>query len=129
VGGIKQSEHFIGDGTTTIFALNAVVGLSDSVVTIDGDLQTVTSNYTITDATLIFTTAPVPGAIIVVARYSIVAIDPVEIIFETAPATGIEITMLVRRGATWYAQGVGTASNGEPLQITQTDAARFLRGL
>jgi hypothetical protein len=129
VGGIKQSEHFIGDGTTTIFALNAVVGLSDSVVTIDGDLQTVTSNYTITDATLTFTTAPVPGAIIVVARYSIVAIDPVEIIFETAPATGIEITMLVRRGATWYAQGVGTASNGEPLQITQTDAARFLRGL
>ena len=45
------------------------------------------------------------------------------------PATGVEITMLVRRGVTWYAPGPGTASNGQPLQETQTIAARFLRGL
>jgi hypothetical protein len=65
----------------------------------------------------------------VVARYSIVAISPVQIIFETAPASGVEVILLVRRGVTWYAPGVTTASNGEPLQITNTAAARFLRGL
>jgi len=45
------------------------------------------------------------------------------------PPAGAEVTMLVRRGVTWYEQGIGTASNGNPLQITETQAARFLRGL
>ena len=129
VGGIKQSEHFIGDGITTTFALNDVVALPDSVVTIDSDQQDLTTNYTISGNTLTFVTAPAPLSVIVVARYSIVAISPVQIIFEIAPAPGLQVALLVRRGVTWYQQGVATASNGEPLQITETAAARFLRGL
>jgi len=129
VGGTKQSEHFIGDGVTKTFALNDVVALPDSVVTIDSDLQDLTTNYTISGNTLTFVTAPALESVIVVARYSIVAISPVQIIFETAPASGVEVTLLVRRGVTWYAPGIATASNGEPLQITNTPAARFLRGL
>jgi hypothetical protein len=129
VGGTKQSEHFIGDGVTKTFALNAVVALPDSVVTIDSDLQDLTTNYTISGNTLTFVTAPALESVIVIARYSIVAISPVQIIFETAPASGVEVTLLVRRGVTWYAPGIATASNGEPLQITDTAAARFLRGL
>ena len=129
VGGTKQSEHFIGDGATKIFTLNDVVALPDSVVTIDSDLQDTVTNYTISGNTLTFVTAPAPEAVIVVARYSIVAISPVQIIFETPPASGVEVALLVRRGVTWYAPGIATASNGEPLQITNTAAARFLRGL
>ena len=129
VGGIKQSEHFIGDGVTNTFALNNVVAMPDSIVTIDSDPQTVTTNYTISGNTLTFVTAPASQSVIVVARYSIVAISPVQIIFETAPAPGLEVILLVRRGVTWYAPGVTTASNGEPLQITNTATARFLRGL
>jgi hypothetical protein len=129
VGGIKQSEHFIGDGVTNTFALNNVVALPDSIVTIDSDPQTLTTNYTISGNTLTFVTAPASQSVIVVALYSIVAISPVQIIFETAPASGVEVILLVRRGVTWYAPGVTTASNGEPLQITNTAAARFLRGL
>jgi hypothetical protein len=129
VGGINQSEHFIGDGVTNTFALNNVVAMPDSIVTIDSDLQTVTTNYTISGNTLTFVTAPASQSVIVVARYSIVAISPVQIIFETAPASGVEVILLVRRGVTWYEPGVTTASNGEPLQITNTAAARFLRGL
>jgi hypothetical protein len=45
------------------------------------------------------------------------------------PAAGSEVTILVRQGVTWYAQGNGTASNGVALQDTNTQAARFLRGL
>jgi hypothetical protein len=47
----------------------------------------------------------------------------------TAPAANVEVTILVRRGVTWYQQGVGTASDGVALQDTNTVPARFLRGL
>jgi hypothetical protein len=46
-----------------------------------------------------------------------------------APGAGVEVVILQRRGVTWYAPGNGTPSNGEALQITDTNAARFLRGL
>ena len=129
VGGISQSEHFIGDGSTKIFALSGVVATADSVITINGELQVINVDYTIVNTTLTFTTAPSVEAVIVVAAYTIDAIDPVEITFETPPNSGVEVLILVRRGVTWYAPGAGTPSNGEPLQITNTAAARFLRGL
>jgi len=47
-----------------------------------------------------------------------------------APAAGVEVTVLVRQCATtWYQPGSGTASDGIALQDTDTQAARFLRGL
>jgi hypothetical protein len=61
-------------------------------------------------------------------NYTIINDNPATVEFVYAPANGSEVTMLVRRGVTWYAQGAGTASNGNPLQITETPAARFLRG-
>lgn len=45
-----------------------------------------------------------------------------------APAEGVEITILERRGVNWYQPGLNTASDGRPLQITETTQARFLRG-
>jgi hypothetical protein len=60
--------------------------------------------------------------------YSIVLDNPVVILFNTAPALGSEVTILVRQGTTWYAAGASTPSNGVALQDTNTDAARFLRG-
>ena len=47
----------------------------------------------------------------------------------TAPAAGLEVTILVRRGKSWYQPGIATASDGAALQETNTLAARFLRGL
>jgi hypothetical protein len=129
VGGIKQSEHFIGDGNTVKFALTGVVALTDSIVTINGAVQTNVTDYSITETMLTFVTAPESESIVQVSGYTLVASNPVEIVFETAPAAGSEVTLVVRRGVTWYAQGTGTASNGNPLQITETAAARFLRGL
>ena len=60
--------------------------------------------------------------------------DPLSIQFLTAsdlpaPGPGVDVVILQRRGVTWYAPGINTPSNGEPLQITETLAARFLRGL
>ena len=47
----------------------------------------------------------------------------------TPPPDGVEVTILQRRGVTWYAPGVDTPSDGVALQETNTQAARFLRGL
>jgi hypothetical protein len=48
----------------------------------------------------------------------------------TAPPPGVEVTILVREcSTTWYQLGDGTASDGVALQDTDTQAARFLRGL
>jgi hypothetical protein len=55
--------------------------------------------------------------------------DPLAVEFDIAPAAGSQVTILVRQGVTWYAPGNGTASNGIALQDTDTQAARFLRGL
>ena len=66
--------------------------------------------------------------------YRVTSYNPLTIQFLTAndllpPGDGVEVTVLQRRGVTWYAPGNGTPSNGEPLQLTDTNAARFLRGL
>lgn len=64
-----------------------------------------------------------------VEQYNITSLDPVIVNFVTAPPTGVDVTVLVRRGVTWY-QGDGVnPSNGVALQDTDTQAARFLRGL
>jgi hypothetical protein len=46
-----------------------------------------------------------------------------------APGAGVEVVILQRRGVTWYAPGTSTPSDGQPLQLTETTAARFLRGI
>jgi hypothetical protein len=46
-----------------------------------------------------------------------------------APEAGNDVTILVRRGKTWYRQGPNTPSDGIALQETDTRAARFFRGI
>ena len=102
----------LGDGSTTVFVAEnlSVTNLDDSTtmeeaveVYIGGTRQY--GGYTITD----------PGPMVTVE-------------FDTAPADGVQVTILVRRGVTWYAPGLTTPSNGVALQDTDTQAARFLRG-
>ena len=100
--------------------------VSDSTLA-DGSTTTFTAadiTTTETDAIEVYV-----GGILVTTGYTLVGTSPVEITFTTAPASGSEVTILVRRGVTWY-QGTGTEpSDGVALQDTNTKAARFLRGL
>jgi len=64
-------------------------------------------------------------------RYIVTDFGPLAIEFITdgtysAPAAGSEVTILQRRGLSWYQPGVNTASDGVALQETDTVAARFL---
>jgi hypothetical protein len=68
------------------------------------------------------------GGTRVTTGYTITADNPCEVTFLVAPPAGVEVTILVRRGVTWYAPGIDTPSDGVALQITNTPAARFLRG-
>ena len=105
------SNSFIGDDTTTVFeATNIDVDQLDSTT-----LQEAVEVYV--------------GGFRVTTGYSIILDNPVTIEFNDAPPAGVEITILVRRGVTWYAPGPGTPSDGVPLQDTNTIPARFLRGL
>jgi hypothetical protein len=61
--------------------------------------------------------------------YTVSDIDPATIVFAEPPAAGIDIVVSVKQGKSWYQPGEITASNGVPLQETDTVAARFFRGL
>ena len=99
------SDTTLADGSTTVFTATDI---------------TITDN----DAIEVYV-----GGILVVSGYTVTADSPVTILFTTAPVAGVDVTILINRGVTWYAPGAGTPSNGNPLQETETIAARFLRGL
>ena len=61
-------------------------------------------------------------------QYKVTSLEPIVVLFTTPPPSSEEVTILVRDGKTWYQQGIDTASDGRPLQLTQTAAARFFRG-
>jgi hypothetical protein len=62
------------------------------------------------------------------AGFTITADNPCTVTFGTAPANGVEVTILVRRGVTWYNPGIDEPSDGVPLQDTVNQCAQFLRG-
>lgn len=105
------SNSILADGSTTIFVAEDI-------------------NLLLTDITIRYDSVEVyVGGIRVTSGYSIVADNPCTVDFDSAPPSGVEVTILVRRGVTWYAPGPGTPSDGVPLQDTNTIPARFLRGL
>jgi hypothetical protein len=56
-------------------------------------------------------------------------ISPVQVEFESPPTQGYQVSVQVRSGLSWYQPGINTASDGVPLQDTNTQAARFFRGI
>jgi hypothetical protein len=101
----------LGDGSTTVFVAEylSVNNLDDSAT-----MEAAVEVYI--------------GGTLQAGGYDIIDSGPVTVAFDTAPPDGVQVTILVRRGVTWYAPGASTASNGVALQDTETRAARFLRG-
>ena len=64
----------------------------------------------------------------VYTRYTVDSVAPATITFDTAPRVGYEVSIRVRQALGWYQPANGNPSDGQALQITQTDAARFFRG-
>jgi hypothetical protein len=103
-------DNFLADGVETTFTAADI-----SVATLDSTEQD--------EAVEVYI-----GGIRQTGGYTIQAADPVTIAFTTPPTKNYQVTILVKRGLSWYAPGNGTASNGAALQVQQTVAARFIRG-
>lgn len=106
-----ESNYFTADGTTTVFVADNINFNAGETALADAAVEVYVGGERVVDG------------------YTISAISPVTVTFDTAPTNGYGVNVLVRRGVTWYAPGAGTPSNGVPLQDTNTQAARFLRGL
>jgi len=135
-----ESSSFLGNGTTSTYTTDVNVNYAnfwentepfDSTTFDEGDDtgETLSFDYGFAgnqEAIQVYVAGELQTS-----GYSITNIDPVVVSFNTPPADGSEITILVKFGSTWYAPGVNppTASNGVPLQETNTVPALFLRGL
>lgn len=104
-------KYPLGDGSTTTFATNINLGTNFSGT----DLELAVEVYV--------------GGTLITSGYTFNSDDPVSITFDTAPAAGSQVAILVRRGVDWYNPGPGTPSDGVALQDTENRIARFLRGL
>jgi hypothetical protein len=103
-------ENFLGDGSTAVF-------IAENITVDDMD------SSELVEAVLVYV-----GGALQTTGYTIIDNGPVSIEFDTAPTAGYQVSVQVRRGLSWYEPGPGTASNGQALQITDTLAARFIRG-
>ena len=125
------SDTSVGDGTTSVFyapsiELDSFLDSSSEgpavEVYVGGTRQYAYSDTTTTSEYRWFITDWDPLAVDFVVDNN--AIPPL-----AAPSPGVEVTILVRQGVTWYQQGLTTASDGFALQETNTIPARFLRGI
>lgn len=69
------------------------------------------------------------GGIRQTTGYTVTSKSPATIEFTTPPPAGVDVIIAVRDGVSWYQPSPYSASDGVPLQETETPAARFLRGL
>jgi hypothetical protein len=100
----------LGDGSTTTFTAPNI------------DLSELTLSFA-EQAILVYV-----AGLRVITGYTVDSVAPATITFATAPTAGYEVSIRVRQGFGWYQPANGNPSDGQALQVTQTDAARFLRG-
>ena len=140
VGGVKQVQYL------EVTAANLEVGLTyniDTLGTTDWNIVAGTNaiTYAINDRVTVLVAGTGTGtAVYQGSEYLWTCTDVTNVTIEfivndqvtpplTAPLDSSDVTILVRRGKTWYQPTATEPSNGQALQETQTQAARFLRGL
>jgi hypothetical protein len=99
----------LADGTITTFSAPNI------------DLSSLTLSFA-EQAILVYV-----AGIRVYTGYTVDSVAPATVTFDVAPTAGYEVSILVRQGFGWYQPANGQPSDGQALQITQTDAARFFR--
>lgn len=108
-------SNFLGNGADTTFAALGIVindATDDSSAVFDADR-----------AVMVYI-----GGTLQTNGYSVSSVDPVTVVFDTAPPAGHQVSIRVKQGLNWYQPGTNTAGNGRSLQTTDTFAARFIRG-
>jgi len=70
----------------------------------------------------------VGGTLLQDTAYTVSSVNPITITLVDAPPLGVEIQVFIVQARVFYAQGIDTASDGQPLQEQQTLAAWFIEG-
>jgi hypothetical protein len=112
---VEYQDHIVytntlADGSTTTFSAANI------------DLSALTLSFA-EQAILIYV-----AGLRVYTGYTVDSVAPATITFDTAPRAGYEVSIRVRQALGWYQPANGNPSDGQALQVTQTDAARFFRG-
>ena len=139
VGGVNQMQYL------EVAAANLEVGLTyniDTLGTTDWNIVAGTNaiTYAVNDRVTVLVAGTGTGtAVYRGSKYLWTCTDVNNVTIEftvndqvtpplTAPLDSSDVTILVHRGTEWYGPGV-KEDTGTALQETQTQAARFLRGL
>ena len=140
VGGVKQMQYL------EVTATDLEVGLTyniDSLGTTDWNIVAGTTGitYAVNDRVTVVVAGTGTGtAVYRGSEYLWTCTDVTNVTIEftvndqvtpplTAPLDSSDVTILVRRGKNWYQPTATEPSDGQALQETETQAARFLRGL
>jgi hypothetical protein len=102
IGDLNSLEFYVGDGSTATYVTNIELGRAVQV--------------------------KVGGTLLDQSQYNVNSVDPVVVELITAPALGLDIEIFIQQALVMYAPGVGTPSNGLPLQEQPTLAAWFIEG-
>jgi hypothetical protein len=99
-----------GDGTTSLFPISQIAATAAELDVFVGGQRVPRTSYD--GNTLNYT---VDGS-------------TAHVQLNSAPAAGVQVQIIQKRGKVWYNQGVGTASNGVILQNSTSIQAKFIAG-
>ena len=104
------ADNFLANGSQTVFVADTI-----SVTGLDS-------------TELVEAVQVLVGGILQTGGYTVTGAGPVTVVFDQPPTEGYQVSIQVRRGLSWYQPGPTTPSDGQPLQVTNTLAAVFIRG-
>ena len=102
IGDLNSLDFYVGDGSTTTYVTDIELGQAVQV--------------------------KVGGTLLDQSQYNVLSVNPVAVEMVTAPDLGLDIEIFIQQALVMYAPGVGTPSNGRPLQEQPTLAAWFIEG-
>jgi hypothetical protein len=102
IGDQNTSEFVVSDGTTTLYTTDINLGRPVRV--------------------------RVAGRLLESTEFDVDSVNPVAVTLVAAPAQDWLVDVFITQAQVFYAQGIDTASDGQPLQEQQTLAAWFIEG-
>jgi len=114
-------QDYTGNGSTDTYEINAFdfLDTGDIKVTVAGVSQTVTTNYTVANKTLTFTSGSIPANNAAIRIYRNTSLDPAKHTFQTGASVKADSLNLNNKQLRYYLQELGTpTAAGTGLALT-----------
>jgi hypothetical protein len=119
----NQYQNYVVSNLTNDTAIDPILGDGSTTTFVAQDIDAGSTDSSFNDESI----EVYVGGILQSTGYTVTSLTPEVVVeFDTAPPSGVQITILVRRGVWWY--DIATPTEREQsLQETANPAARFLR--